>query len=124
MWNKSDFLKTSEPPYSRGVVARGKAREVKETVVQPVSKPSDNTVKEALLRAVLAEIAMPDLPGNFDNMPFKDAKKLAALRAIETYLSSQLVQVRKEINKLTQESVAENEVKDERVDGLKGSGGA
>ncbi len=32
---------------------------------------------------------------------FKEAKKLEALRAIEMYLSAQLVQVRKEIQKVT-----------------------
>jgi hypothetical protein len=49
---------------------------------------------------VLKEASIPEMPSGCDKLPYEEAKKLAALQAIETYLSAQLLQVRKEIEKI------------------------
>ena len=69
------------------------------------SGESGKLVLEALIRATLKEIDVPEVSPELQRLPFVKAKKLEALRAIETYLAAQLQQVRKEIQKVTQESV-------------------
>ena len=69
------------------------------------SKESNKAILEALIRATLKEIDVPEISSELQRLPFVKAKKLEALRAIETYLAAQLQQVRKEIQKVTQESV-------------------
>ena len=88
------------------VVAHPKRTSQQSPVVQQL-KPRNvaGDVKAALVKAVLAEVPLPDIESGAEKMPFEDAKKIAALRAIETYLSAQLVQVRKEIEKLQQYSL-------------------
>ena len=68
-------------------------------------KESGKVVLEALVRATLKEIEVPEISPELQRLPFVKSKKLEALRAIETYLAAQLQQVRKEIQKVTQESV-------------------
>ena len=97
MWNKEDFLKTTEPPYARGVIARGKRDAPQlERIQQPPRKETARTAQEA------QQVA--DIPGNMSSIPF-GTNRLAGLRLLETYLSSQLVQVRKEIEKEQQKEV-------------------
>ena len=72
---------------------------------QSVNKEEARVVMEALVRATLKEIEVPEISPELQRLPFVKAKKLEALRAIETYLAAQLQQVRKEIEKVTQESV-------------------
>ena len=104
---KDDFFRVSEAPYGRGRVAEHQERphDFSRLSGYPPKKDDSKFLQEALVRAVLKEAELPELTENFEKLPFKEAKKLEALRAIEMYLSAQLVQVRKEIQKITQESV-------------------
>lgn len=109
-----DFFTVSDPPYMRGRVAGRRAlAEPDYSKVQqfPQKNPEEDkkAVMEVLLRAVLKEADLPEIPSQCEKLPFESAKKIEALRAVELYLSSQLVQVRKEIQRVTQESVQEKE---------------
>ena len=114
---QSDFFSVSSPPAGRGKIAGRRVMPPPDyNKVQKLpekhSEEDKTQVMEALLRAVLKEADLPELPTQYELMPFQTAKKIEALQAVELYLSSQLVQVRKAIEKLTQESVKEEE-KDE-----------
>lgn len=110
---QTGFVAEEVTPRKGTAIAQPRRVAIQRPVVQQLN-PRDSAagVKEALVKAVLAEVPLPEISAEAEKMPFEDAKKLAALKAIETYLSAQLVQVRKEIEKLTQESVEESQEKE------------
>ena len=101
---QTGFVAEEVSPRKGTAIALPKRASPQRPVVQQLN-PRDsgtNGVKEALVKAILAEVPLPEISAEAEKMPFEDAKKLAALKAIETYLSAQLVQVRKEIEKVQQ----------------------
>ena len=111
-----DLFRVSSPPVGRGKVAARRTLmppdfdKIQKLPEKKSVEADTSLVTGAMLRAVLAEADIPELPTQYELMPFKTAKKIEALRAVELYLSSQLVQVRKEIEKLMQESVEDKNV--------------
>ena len=104
---QTGFVVEEVSPRRGTAIAQPKRIPAIRPVVQQL-KPRDSGVadmKEVLIKAVLAEVPLPEISAEAEKMPFEDAKKLAALKAIETYLSAQLVQVRKEIEKVQQYKV-------------------
>ena len=112
MWRKDEMFTVSEPPRMNGRVVGGRKEEPRGSPEKIQSKVSKEDLRQVLVEAVLKETEIPDLDSSLKNLPFESAKKLSVLRAIEIYLMAQLTQVRKEITKVTQESVTENEVKE------------
>ena len=107
------FFQISSPPRGTGKIAgHREPQQVDFNRLQrvPEKVPDTKVVLEALVRAVLKEAELPEIPAQYEKLPFKSAKKIEALRAVELYLSSQLMQVRKEIEKVMQESVEEKDV--------------
>lgn len=111
MWRKNDLFTTSDPPGMNGRVVGGRHEEPRGSPAKVQPKISKDGLRQVLVEAVLSNTEIPDLDSSLKNLPFESAKKLSVLRAIEVYLMAQLTQVRKEITKVTQESVQENEVK-------------
>lgn len=111
MWRKDDLFTTSDPG-GNGRVVGGRSEESIGGPAKVQPKVSKDDLRQVLVEAVLSNTEIPDLGSSLKSLPFENAKKLSVLRAIEVYLMAQLVQVRKEITKVTQESVQENEVKE------------
>lgn len=114
MWRKDDLFTVTSPNGMNGRVVGSRLREqpAAAAIQKEQPKVSKDDLRQVLVEAVLKETDIPDLDSSLKNLPFESAKKLSVLRTIEVYLMAQLTQVRKEITKVTQESVTENEVKD------------
>ena len=118
MWDKTEFLKTSDPPYVRVRVAGSR----KEPLPQldriqriPKAAPQKVTVRERL-EAVAESMLDTPIPSTVEEMPFQGTSRLVGLKVLEDYLSSQLVQVRKAIEKEKQVQL-ENQYKEVQENG-------
>lgn len=100
MWDKTDFLKTSDPPYVRGRVA-GSRKEPPPQLdrIQRIQKAAPKVTTRERLEAVAEAMLDTPIPSNVEEMPFQGTSRLVGLKVLEDYLSSQLVQVRKAIEK-------------------------
>ena len=105
MWRKDEMFTVSEPGGRGRVIGSRPEIDPRERPVKDTPKVSVEDLRQVLAEAVLKETELPPLDSSLKNLPFEGAKKLAILRALETYLMAQLVQVRKEIEKVTQESI-------------------